>query len=201
MTQLNSKFGGYYNPIFTDIWDNAEDFITDYTNCPIPKMVSNDSAATIFYLLYARYGNNVISSTDRERFKYMVFSLIFQYGATWEKKTEIQKNLRGLTLDDLVLGETQISNHAYNPDGNPSTQTLNELQFINEQHVRKDRRGKLEGYAMLMALLETDITGEFLDRFRTLFVSIAAPQTDLLYRVGGLSDDNEEDNDTFLLEV
>lgn len=193
MATRNSKFGAYYNPRFVEIWDNAEDFLADYKECEIPQMISDESATTLFYLLYARYGNNIISSTDRERFKYMLFSLVFQYGATWEKRVDIQKSLRDLSPEELITGNTQISNHAYNPDQSPSTQTLSELNYINEQHANKTKRGKLEGYAMLMALLEEDVTGQFLDKFRTLFIAIAAPQTDLLYYVeGGDSTENDE---------
>ena len=193
MTNRNSKFGAYYNPRFVEIWDNAEDFLADYKECEIPQMISDESATTLFYLLYARYGNNIISSTDRNRFKYMLFSLVFQYGATWEKRVDIQKSLRGLSPDDLITGNAQINNVAFNPNSEPSTQSLTELEYISEQRANKTKRGKLEGYAMLMALLEEDVTGQFLDKFRTLFIAIAAPQTDLLYYVDG-GEPTENDN-------
>ena len=193
MRQIHSKFGAYYNPRFVEIWDTAENFLADYKACEIPQMISDESATTLFYLLYARYGNNIISSTSRERFKYMLFSLVFQYGATWEKRVDIQKSLRGLSPDDLITGNTQINNVAFNPNSDPSTQSLTELEYISEQRANKTKRGKLEGYAMLMALLEEDVTGQFLDKFRTLFIAIAAPQTDLLYYVdGGEPTENDE---------
>lgn len=188
MTLTNSKFGGYYNPRFTEIWEDVETFLMDYTECPIPQMITEENATTLYYLLYARYGNDVISSTDRERFKYMVFTLIFQYGATWQKRMEIQKKLRELGEKDIELGNTHIHNHAYNPSTEPDTDAFSPLPFTNEQNAQRVKRGKLEGYAMLNALLETDITGEFLDRFRTLFTPIAAPQTALYYNVPGLTD-------------
>ena len=183
MRHINSNFGGYFNPRFTEIWEDAAEFLSDYKECEIPQMISDTSATSLYYLLYARYGGDIIMTTNRDRFKYMVFSLIFQYGATWEKKLDIQKKIRELSPDDIMAGNTLISNRAYNPDTEPSTEYLNELPYISEQNANKTKRGKLEGYAMLMALLETDITGEFLDRFRSLFLNIAAPQTDLEYNL------------------
>ena len=195
MAQMNSKFGTYYNPTFSEIWGSSEAFITDYNECEIPQTITESSATTLFWLLYARYGNNVIASTDRNRFKYAVFATVFQYGPTWEKRLSIQQELRDLTPKDLELGNTQINNHAYNPNTEPST---NELSYISDQHVTKAKRGKLEGYAMLSALLETDITGEFLNRFRPLFTAIASPQTTLLYDVSGVGASNANDEDNYL---
>ena len=195
MRQINSKFGAYYNPKFTEIWGTAEDFLSDYKACDIPQMLDDTAATTLFYLLYARYGNDIIASSDRTRFKYMLFSLIFQYGATWQKRLEIQKGLRELSPEELIVGATQINNHAYNPQTAPSTSTLDELSYINEQHATRTKYSKLDGYARLMALLDEDVTGEFLDRFNTLFIKIAAPQTSLVYNVyrrEGYTEDNNE---------
>lgn len=195
MKQISSKFGAYYNPKFTEVWGTVEDFLADYKACDIPQMLDDTAATTLFYLLYARYGNDIIASSDRTRFKYMLFSLIFQYGATWQKRLEIQKGLRELSPEELLVGATQINNHAYNPQTTPSTSTLDELSYINEQHATRTKYSKLDGYARLMALLDEDVTGEFLNRFNTLFIKIAAPQTSLVYNVyrrEGYTEDNNE---------
>ena len=122
-------------------------------------------------------------------------SLIFQYGATWQKRLDIQRGLRELSPEELLVGATQINNHAYNPQTAPSTSTLDELSYINEQHATRTKYSKLDGYARLMALLDEDVTGEFLDRFNTLFIKIAAPQTSLVYNIyrrEGYTEDNNE---------
>ena len=72
----------YDTKLFTDIWDEASEFITDYTTVGIPATISQANATTLYYLLYARYGNTPIANYDENQFKYKVFSIIFQYGPT-----------------------------------------------------------------------------------------------------------------------
>ena len=135
----------------------------------------------MFYLLYGSYGNDVVASSDINRFKYKLFSIIFQYAPNWEKQLEIQNKLRALTEEDIRLGSRQIYNTAQNPSTEPSTDTTDELQYINNQNVTKNQRGVLEGYATLLSLLRTDVTQEFLNRFRKLFLTIVQPEEPLLY--------------------
>lgn len=176
-----SLYGSYRQKRFTDVYERVEDFLADYKDCGIPTTISDNSAQTLFYLLYGSYGNDIVASSDINRFKYKLFSIIFQYAPTWEKQLEIQTKLRGLTEDDIRLGSRQIYNTAQNPSTEPSTDTTDELQYINNQNVTKNQRGVLEGYATLLSLLRTDVTQEFLNRFRKLFLTIVQPEEPLLY--------------------
>ena len=176
-----SLYGSYRQKKFTDVYESVEDFLADYKGCGIPTTISDNSAQTLFYLLYGSYGNDVVASSDINRFKYKLFSIIFQYAPNWEKQLEIQNKLRGLTEDDIRLGSRQIYNTAQNPSTEPSTDTTDELQYINNQNVTKNQRGVLEGYATLLSLLRTDVTQEFLNRFRKLFLTIVQPEEPLLY--------------------
>lgn len=176
-----SLYGSYRQKRFTDVYERVEDFLADYKDCGIPTTISDSSAQTLFYLLYGSYGNDIVASSDINRFKYKLFSIIFQYAPTWEKQLEIQNKLRGLTEDDIRLGSRQIYNTAQNPSTEPSTDTTDELQYINNQNVTKNQRGVLEGYATLLSLLRTDVTQEFLNRFRKLFLTIVQPEEPLLY--------------------
>lgn len=176
-----SLYGSYRQKRFTDVYESVEDFLADYKDCGIPTTISDNSAQTLFYLLYGSYGNDIVASSDINRFKYKLFSIIFQYAPTWEKQLEIQNKLRGLTEDDIRLGSRQIYNTAQNPSTEPSTDTTDELQYINNQNVTKNQRGVLEGYATLLSLLRTDVTQEFLNRFRKLFLTIVQPEEPLLY--------------------
>lgn len=92
----------YDTKIFTDIFDDAGTFVFYYQHSGIPTTISTASATTLYYLLYARYANSPIANYDEEQFKYKVFSIVFQYGPTWEKKLSIQQTLRGLSLNDLI---------------------------------------------------------------------------------------------------
>ena len=83
-----SLYGTYRTKKFGDVWTDVEAFIKDYQNIGIPATipVSNPTdntagtATTLYYLLYSRYANDVIASSDLNRFKYNLFSIIWQYG-------------------------------------------------------------------------------------------------------------------------
>lgn len=103
------------------------------------------------------------------------------YGPTWEKRLEIQKDLREMSMDDLRESAKAIYNHSMNPSTSPSTDTLEELLTINDQNVTKHRRSKTDAYALLISLLETDVTEEFLNKFKKLFLTVVTPELPLWY--------------------
>ena len=72
-------------------------------------------------------------------------------------------------------------NHAENPQTAPTTQTTDELDYINEQNVNKYKKGKLDAYALLMGLIKNDVTEAFLVRFKPCFLVVVAPQVPLWY--------------------
>lgn len=166
--QVN-RIPNYSTKLFTDVWSEYEDFASDLGETPFSGAISEDSLNILYYLLYARYGNSPIANRDVNQFKFKVFSVIFQYGPTWEKRLDIQKSLRNLTEADLAEGSKTIINHAYNPSATPGTSALDELQYINDQNTSNLKRGKLEGLSTLWSLLETDVTEQFLMRFEPCF--------------------------------
>ena len=180
-------FGNYRTRTFTEIFNDgksditANNFLEYYNNIEIPKTISEASVKTLFYLLYANYGNSHIASSDENQFIYKLFTIIFQYGPAWEKRLEIQSNLRNLTDDDLATGTKMIFNHSFNPSSAPSTSSLEELTTINDQNTNNVKRGKLESYQALWDMIATDVTKEFIDRFKRLFLTIVEPQEPLWY--------------------
>lgn len=180
----------YSTILFTDVWDEASEFIKDYTHAGIPTTISTTNATTLYYLLYARYGNNPIANRDKNQFKYKILSIIFQYGPTWEKKLDIQTKLRAITDDDLLKGSKAIYNAALNPSTTPATSTLEELTYINSQNTTNYKKSKMDAYSQLLELLETDVTGEFINKFKICFKQFVAPEKPLLY----VSEEEEEDD-------
>lgn len=172
----------YNTMTLVEVWDEATDFVTEYsalnTNM---KTITTDSATTLYYLLYARYGNSPIANMDVNQFKYKVWSIIFTSGGTWEKKVDIQKAIRTLTLNDLKQGATTIYNRALNPESAPSTSTTTELTYVNEQNVQKFSKNDSQAYAEWMAILEEDVTSSFLDKFRGLFKKFVANERPIVY--------------------
>ena len=170
------------NVTFTDIYNNAEDFVNDYKASGLyndSNKITDPNATTLYYLLYAKYGNSSIRNWDETQFKYKLFSTIFMYGPSWEKRLEVQAKLRALKEEELTLGAKQIFNHSYNPSTAPSTDTLDELTTINDQNVTKNQRSKLDAYNLLLSLLETDVTNEFLNKFKPLFMQIGFDEPDI----------------------
>lgn len=132
----------------------------------------------IYYLLMAKYANSVIASSDENRFKYQLYSIIFQYGPTWAKELEVQKDIRKLTIEDFQKGSVNIVNNAQNPSTQPAGELL---EFINSQNVSKITRSKADGYALMLSLLKDDVTESFLKRFQKLFLTIVQPEKPFWY--------------------
>lgn len=177
----NSVYGNYRTRKFADIWPSADAFLKDYQESAIPQKLKTADATTLYYLLYARYGNSSIANSDENQFKYKVFSTIYIGGATWAKKQEIQDKLREMTEDEILAGTKAINNHAYNPQTAPTTDTVEELDYINEQNTTKYKKSKLDGYAMLWAILNDGVTERFLREFRYHFLVVVEPQLPLWY--------------------
>ena len=131
-------------------------------------------------MLYARYGNSPISNTDENQAKFKLFGVIWQYGPSWEKKLEIQANLRGLTEAELREGALSIYNHAFNPSTEPSTQELEELTHINDQNVTNNKKAKMEAYSILWANLHVDSTDEYMNKFKNCFSRFVGNQFPLI---------------------
>ena len=313
----------YDTKLMTEVWSQASEFLNDYQNIGIPTTISNQNATTLYYLLYARYGNTPIANYDENQWKYKMFSIIFQYGPTWEKRLDIQNTLRGLQISDLVdngsfhelfshsasetssktgsdnntrtlnttekntgtsavantgtdttastgtqsvthtgtvgtSGETEdIKNHAYNPSTAPAQNAYSPLSYINEQNATKNNvdstvtnnltdtttndlqnqtthnttstttndlsradtgtitdarditdsasaentsknetttvmtAGKLKAYEKLLELLDTDVTGNFLSKFKVCFKQFVMPERRMIY-VTDLSEGDEQ---------
>ena len=306
-------FPQYDTKLMTEVWSQASEFLTDYQNAGIPTTISVQNATTLYYLLYARYGNTPIANYDENQWKYKMFSIIFQYGPTWEKRLDVQKTLRDLQISDLVdngsyhelfnhsasetssktgsdnntrtlnttekntgtstlantgtdttdstgtqdvahtgtvgtSGETEdIKNHAYNPGTAPAQNAYSPLNYINEQNATKNNvdstvtnnltdtttnnlqnqtthnttstttndlsradtgtitdaravndaieaenrsqnetttvmtAGKLKAYEKLLELLQTDVTGEFISKFKICFKQFVMPERHMIY--------------------
>lgn len=150
----------------------------------------------VYYLLLARYSNSVVASSDENRFSYQLFSIIFQYGPTWAKELEIQKQIRSLSIEDFQKGNTNIINIAGNPSGAPSTQGTEELPYVQTQNVAKSKRNIGDSYALMISLLKTDVTEAFIKKFEKLFLTVVAPEKALWFLTYGEmeEDDTNEGN-------
>ena len=191
-----TKTPQYNTMLFTDVWSSALDFKNDYVATGIytepvtdgngvttkaGTKLSDASINLLFYLLYSKYGNNPIANNDVNQFKFKIFSIVFQYGPSWEKRLDIQEKLRALSDEDIIKGSKAIYNTALNPSTDPSTASLEELEYINSQNTTNYKKSKMDAYTQLWDLLATDVTGEFINKFKVCFKQFVRPENPLLY--------------------
>lgn len=196
----NEMIPQYSTETFTDIWDNVEDFKSDLADSPFDGCIKDgsnsgdpDNVSLVFYLLYARYGNNPIANLDITQWKFKIFSTMFQYGPSWEKRLDIQDKLRGLSEADLLAGSKAIYNNALNPSTTPTTSSLTELTYINSQNTTNYKKSKMEAYAQLWDLISTDVTEDFLLKFRKCFKLFVSAEKPILFVQD--NEDSEEEGE------
>lgn len=190
---IESLYGGYRQRKFADIYPDFATFKTNYKIAIPDGFLAQGSGDTqgysltdteltaIYALLLSRYANSTIASSDEGRFMLQVSSIIFQYAPLWLKELDIQVKIRNLSITDIQKGSFAIHNHAYNPSTAPSTSSLTELTKIDDQNTTRYMRSPLEAYGNLIALLQSDPTEEFLQKFRKLFLKVVEPELPLWY--------------------
>lgn len=87
----NNLFRVDFNRSFSDIFPSTKEFLEASQLCQmlIPPDIERADLELIFYLLYSKYGNNTIASTDETRFKFSLFSIVYQWGGNWKKKVKM----------------------------------------------------------------------------------------------------------------
>ena len=171
----------YNTKLFTDIYNNADTFVADYNSINLGGLTDPTLITKLFYLLYSKFGNSPIANLDENQFKYKLFSTVFMYGPAWEKRLDIQNEIRNLSADDLLQGAKAIHNHALNPETDPSTADITELTYINEQNTTNYTKSKMDAYGQLWSLISTDVTAEFLAKFNDCFKKFVMPANPLIY--------------------
>lgn len=201
---MNTYYGSFRTRTFYEIFPDLEAFREALNETPFKTVLQTRGDEPPFPieiaygLLFARYGNSHSSFSSEAIFRYNIFSTLFMYGPSWAKRLQIQQKVRQMSEDDAIAGATIIYNHAQNPNTVPTTQTTEELDYINDQNVHKHRRNKLEAYANLIALVDTDVSEEFINKFRKFFIQIIAPDTPLLYKINESDYEITEQEDTTL---
>lgn len=178
-----SYYGTYEQLSFSDVFESDDNFLDMWKDSAFYEqdLLSDAVIKKICVLLYGRYGNEVVASSDTNRFISRVFSIIWQYGPSWNKRVEIQKKLRALTDAEIATGTQAVYNEALNPQMTPGTDTLASLEYINSQRTTNYKKSKMDGYTQLLQLIDTDVTEEFLSKFKPLFLKVVSPQRPLLY--------------------
>lgn len=176
--------GVYNNRIFSDIFPDVNQFLQEYLDSGLAvetSRISDEYTKVLYWLLMARYRNEVPECNDENRFKAAVFATMFKYGPTWETKLKLQNKVRGmLDSEELFDGSTAIYNSSLAP-GTKLTDVFDPIKTVNQQNANKWKKNKLEGYATLMEVMKTDVSEAFLDKFSKLFREFMLPDSNLIY--------------------
>lgn len=188
---MSSLYGRYRTSKFTDIWPTEINFRYELMDSELyDSDFSSGSITKLYYLLYAAYGNSHIASSDPNQFKYKVYSIIFSEGMKWQKSLEVQKKFEKLNDNEIRMSSKSVSSTGYNPgegavkedpDGDDT------LTYVNEQNKAKYIGGIIGSYSNYLDSL-SDVTTQFIARFKPLFLTIVEPEKPLLYEMEG--DDN-----------
>ena len=176
-------YGNQRTRTFAEIYPTADDFKAAYDSNPFATATNiNDSEITkIYYLLYANYGNSSICSSDEYRFELKLFSTIYQYGPIYIQKKIIQEKIVDTPYNDFKTGGKVIYNTALNPNVAPSTDTLTELPYINNQNTNTYVKSDAESMQIKWDLMDDNLESEFLAKFKPLFLKIVNPTVPLWY--------------------
>lgn len=186
-----SQFIDYDTKKFSDLWQTKDEFLADYAIW-IPNLAGTYAPLTdprksqLFYLLYAKYGNSPIAYMDENQFKAALFTIVVNYGGAWEKRLDIQIKLQGLSLDpgetaEIFDGSIAIYNHALNPGTTPTTNTLDELEYIDNQNTQRYKLSRMDAYRRLWDLLKSDVSEDFLRQFARLFSKFGGNRKPWIY--------------------
>ena len=178
---LNTYSTSYF-PLFCQIWPTVDDFMKDFKDSPILVPITDESAKLTYNLLIGRYYNSPIGYNSVGQWKLEMFTTMYLYGPTWEKRLEIQDKLRNLSEEEIIKGTVSMLNTAANPSTpitgaeNKRTGTLadKELNYIKEQNVSLNERNKIDSYLRLNEALATDVTGPYLEKFKEYFQKCVA---------------------------
>lgn len=178
---MNSLYGNYRTRTFSDIFPSDTSFIEGFRDCPLGSVLTDEEASKIWFILASKYMNSHICYSDENQFKFNVYQIVYSAGPTYCKKVELQDKLRALTDTDILKGTKVIYNHAYNPASAPSTDTLTEIETINDQNTANTLKSKMQGYTELYSALNDRLTEDFLHKFKKLFLRVVEPQLPLWY--------------------
>lgn len=177
---MNSLYGNYTRTrSFSEIFPDSNELANFYINTSMHKLYEEltfEQLEIVWEVLISNYANSHIISSDEDRFKFQLCSLIFRFAPTWFKKLDLQHKIRTLSEEDVVTGSKNISNHAFNPSSAPSVGAMEELDYINEQNVNGFKKAKIDAYNLQYAALEDDVTAFFVAVFKKLFRIIVEPE-------------------------
>lgn len=191
MIPYNPKYGNYRTRTLSQIIDdyNWDTLFTDFS--VILEGITQEQRDVLYIILMSAYGESHVANMNENTFIMQFASKIASCAPAFFKYKQLQDALSKMSLEEMIDGGTSILNHASNPNISPSDQTLTELTYIDSQTVNKLKKNKLQAYAEVISLIDSDIYAKFISKFQPLFLRITMPQSPLYYE----NDIEEEEQD------
>lgn len=163
---------------FLDIFPKAANLISLPADLEWSLSLTDAQLTKTWQLLTANYGHRALklSQGDVTQWKMRLCSLLEQYGPAYFTRVQLQQDIAALSLDDLREAGRSIINHAYNPNSEPTTATLEELTYINEQNSSGAKLSKADALTLKWKLINTDYTAVYLAMFEPLFSKFTADE-------------------------
>ena len=186
-------YGSYINMTFSQIFPSIDDFKKNWNDAPnglkyetfegnTKETLTEDQLETIYYLLASEYMNSPIASNSVDRFKMIMNQYLFAQGPKYFKKLQIQTDLRNLDIKELREGSRMIYNKAFNDASKENIGDIDYMaDYVNEQNVSMSKRNKAEALYAQYSILRSDITSDFINVFRRLFLVVVSPTKPLYY--------------------
>lgn len=116
----NNVFMKGYTQKFSEIYESNEAFVSELSKPPYSDMLNYydktlggaEYLNLVYLLLYSRYGNWSIASSDVNRFKANLVERLCAYGPTHKKRIKLQEKLRELTEEEIQKGSIDIFKRA-----------------------------------------------------------------------------------------
>lgn len=174
----------------SDIFPDYESFLETYTGSGLPNRFKDlDFLKTIYFVLMGEYAASSIAAMSEDLFRVRFLTLVHSYGPQLERELQIQDDLLKMSTEELMVSSKAVYNTALNPSEAPSTDTIDELPYINQQNTTKHVRSKLDAYMMLEELLNDNLIKDFIKRFDHLFVRVLRTNNPLYYRTEVVDND------------
>lgn len=180
------------NVIFTDIWEEPSEMISDFRASYLNKAnFSDTSLGVLFSQIYARHGSDHIAYSDAEQWKYAVFSIIYNEGMRWQVSRLKQDELESLTESEILYGGKVVTNATRNPSTSDQDMSDTEgLPTIDAQDASINVMNKVVAFSGYVNSLK-DVTTEFINKFDKLFSRVITNPGRVMY-VSDPEDEEEE---------
>jgi hypothetical protein len=185
MLQNNSYFGSFDTSTFSEVYPDVEAWKADFAVFgPSLDFYGDfkeaDTISKCYYMLASEYAfSHHIGG--RDQFKLMLWTKVMEYLPILEKELALQKEVLAMDSEALREGSKAIYNTALNPGNAPTTDSLETLEYINQQNTTNYKKSKPEAYLRFKEAINKNLIKEFIGKFKNLFIRVCYPDNPLWY--------------------